>query len=214
MRIVGVELGVRGRRHLDSHRPALFVFNRQSALDPLIVGRLVRRDFAPLLRREIAESRLYRVVDAVAQNSFLKEPESAGDAGAHERALRTLRDGISITVDPETTRTPTPRLAPFRIAPFRIAADAGVPVVPIVIRDSAEALPGGALVVRSRSVNVEVLKPISTSAWTPRTLRHHIDAVHAQFEEVLDSLRGNRLSSRPSSSPSGGAATSCAPSSA
>jgi putative phosphoserine phosphatase/1-acylglycerol-3-phosphate O-acyltransferase len=45
LELAGVELEVVGEQHLWSHRPAVFVFNHQSALDVLVVAKLLRRDF-------------------------------------------------------------------------------------------------------------------------------------------------------------------------
>src|SRR5439155_895599 len=43
--LAGVRLQVRGEEHLWSHRPAVFVFNHQSAIDMLLLCKLLRRDF-------------------------------------------------------------------------------------------------------------------------------------------------------------------------
>jgi putative phosphoserine phosphatase/1-acylglycerol-3-phosphate O-acyltransferase len=182
-RIAGIELRVNGRRYLGSARPAVFVFNSQSALDGLIVGRLLKRDFAPLLAPRTAESAVFRGVAALAETAIVEEPTSLGGGG--DRALAALSDGISLVASVEKNRGQRGRLGPFRTAPFRLALEAGVPVVPIVIRNSAETLPTGAIVVRSGAVDVEVLRPIPTKAWTRRTLRSETASVRSLFLKVL-----------------------------
>jgi putative phosphoserine phosphatase/1-acylglycerol-3-phosphate O-acyltransferase len=184
-RIAGVELRVRGRRFLGSARPAIFMFNSQSALDGLIVGRLLKRDFAPLVAPRTAESAIYRAVASLAKTAFVEEPASPRDGAARDRALAALSDGISLVASVEKSRGPPGRLGPFRTAPFRLALDAGVPVVPIVIRNSAKTLPAGAIVVRSGRVDVEVVRPIPTEEWTRRTLRRETAVVRSLFLKAL-----------------------------
>ena len=183
-RLAGIELRVRGRRYLQSARPAVFVFNSQSALDGLIVGRLLKRDFAPLVAPHTAESAVYRGMAALAKTAIVEEPTSFG-GGARDRALAALRDGISLVASVEKRRGPRGRLGPFRTAPFRLALDAGVPVVPIVIRNSAETLPAGAIVVRSGVVDIEVLRPIATKQWKRKTLRSETASVRSLFSKAL-----------------------------
>src|SRR5262249_41456868 len=42
--LAGIELAVVGEEHLWSHRPAVFIFNHQSAVDMLLLCKLLRRD--------------------------------------------------------------------------------------------------------------------------------------------------------------------------
>ncbi len=175
----------RGRRYLQSARPAVFVFNSQSALDGLIVGRLLKRDFAPLVASRTAESAVFRGMAALSKTAIVEEPTLSGGGGARDRALGALSDGISLVASAERSRGPRGRLGPFRTAPFRLALDAGVPVVPIVIRNSAETLPAGAFVVRSGAVDIEVLRPIPTRQWIRKTLRSETASVRSLFLKAL-----------------------------
>ena len=184
-RIAGVEVRVRGRRYLESARPAVFVFNSQSALDDLIVGRLLKRNLARLVAPRTAASAIYRGVAALAKTAFVEESATSGSPAARDRGLAALSDGISLVASVEKNRGPRGRLGRFRTAPFRLALDAGVPVVPIVIRNSAKTLPAGAIVVRSGPVDVEVLRPIPTEDWTRITLRGETTSVRSLFLKAL-----------------------------
>ena len=46
------------------------------------------------------------------------------------------RKGLSILIAPEGTRLDTTEVGPFKKGPFRIAMSAGIPIVPIVIRNA------------------------------------------------------------------------------
>ena len=46
------------------------------------------------------------------------------------------KKGISVLIAPEGTRMDTTTVGPFKKGPFRIAMAAGVPIVPIVIRNA------------------------------------------------------------------------------
>ena len=99
--------------------------------------------------------------------------------------MQSLREGVSLAIAPEGTRSLTPRLGRFKKGAFHIAMQAGVPIVPIVFLNVLDALPKDALVVRPSTVEAVVLPPVSTSKWTVRTLDKRIDAIRAQYLEVL-----------------------------
>ncbi len=46
------------------------------------------------------------------------------------------KKGLSILIAPEGTRLDTRSVGPFKKGPFRLAMSAGIPIVPIVIRNA------------------------------------------------------------------------------
>jgi putative phosphoserine phosphatase/1-acylglycerol-3-phosphate O-acyltransferase len=63
---------------------------------------------------------------------------------------------------------------------------AGAPLVPIVFRNTCDALPKHGVVVRGATVEVVVLPPILTTGWTRDTLDRRVDEIRAQFVETLE----------------------------
>jgi putative phosphoserine phosphatase/1-acylglycerol-3-phosphate O-acyltransferase len=185
--LAGVDLQVRGEAHLWSHRPAVFVFNHQSGLDMLLLGKLLRRDIVGVAKQELRTHPVFGPVFALAGTVFV-------DRFHHERAVRALapavealRQGLSLVIAPEGTRSATPRVGRFKKGAFHVAMAARVPIVPIVFKNALDALPKHALVVRPTTVEVVVHAPIATDDWTPETLEREIAAVHRLYEETLES---------------------------
>jgi putative phosphoserine phosphatase/1-acylglycerol-3-phosphate O-acyltransferase len=94
-------------------------------------------------------------------------------------------EGKSVVLAPEGTRTVSPRLAPFKKGAFHIAMQAGVPMIPIVIRNAGDVAPKGDFIFRSATVDVEVLPPVDTSEWTRSTLDQHVAEVRNIFARAL-----------------------------
>lgn len=183
--LAGIKINVKGEEHVWSSRPAIFLFNHQSAADVLIMSNLLRRDFTAIAKKEIAGNPLVGPVFRVADAVFV-------DRGNHDKAMEavrpvveSLREGLSLAIAPEGTRSAGNRLGKFKKGPFHIAMQAGVPVVPIVIHNATDVLPKGAFFLRPAKVYVDVLKPISTAKWTPENLDQHIEEVRALFLQAL-----------------------------
>jgi putative phosphoserine phosphatase/1-acylglycerol-3-phosphate O-acyltransferase len=185
--LIKLELDVRGEENLWSHRPCVFVFNHQSKADVVIIARLLRRDLAGIGKKEIKKENplIGRVLEM--GGTVLIDRDNAKNAIEAIRPLIDVMriDGKSVVLAPEGTRTPSPTLAPFKKGAFHIAMQAGVPMVPIVIRNAGDVAPKGDFVYRPATVEVEVLPAIDTGDWRRETLDQHVAEVRNLFARAL-----------------------------
>jgi putative phosphoserine phosphatase/1-acylglycerol-3-phosphate O-acyltransferase len=184
--LAGVSIEIEGEEHLWSHRPAVFLFNHQSALDMPLMIKLVRRDMTGVGKAELRWNPVFGPLLWLAGAAFVDRSDTKKSIEALAPAVAALKTGTSLLIAPEGTRTPTPRLARFKKGAFHIAMQAGVPVVPVVLRNTGDALPKNGFVVRPATIEVVVLPPIDTSGWTRARLDAEIDAIRARYLEVLE----------------------------
>jgi putative phosphoserine phosphatase/1-acylglycerol-3-phosphate O-acyltransferase len=184
--LAGVRLNVTGEEHLWSQRPAVFIFNHQSSLDVAIIGALVRRDLTGVAKQEAARDPRFAPIGYVADVVYVDRSNSRQARAALEPAVARLKDGTSIAIAPEGTRSPTPRPGYFKKGAFHLAMQAGVPLVPIVIRNAGELMWRRSLVIRPGTVDVRVLEPISTAGWTVKGLGERIEEVRLLFVQTLE----------------------------
>lgn len=179
--IAGLRLEVRHAERIDASRPGVFLFNHQSSADILILCMLLRRDFTGVAKQEIRRNWVLGPAFAFAGAVFIDRFDRPKAIAALQPAVDVVRGGISVGIAPEGTRSRDGKLGPFKKGAFRLALAARVPIVPIVLRDSARILPRKAIAVRPGTVHVEVLEPIATDAWTLESLDAHIAEVRALY---------------------------------
>ena len=68
---------------------------------------------------------------------------------------------------------------------FHTAMQAGVPVVPIVIRNAGELMWRDAQLMHPGTIEVRVLPPVATSEWEPATVAAHAEEVRDMFVHTL-----------------------------
>ena len=185
--LIGLDLNVQGEEHLWSHRPCVFVFNHQSKADVVILARLLRRDIAGIGKKEIKrEQPLIGKVMEFGGVVFIDRADSRSAIDSIAPLVDAMRnEGKSVVLAPEGTRTVSPTLAPFKKGAFHIAMQAGVPIVPIVIRNAGDVSPKGDFVFRSATVEVEVLPPVETTDWSAKTIDTHVMEVRNMFARTL-----------------------------
>ncbi len=182
--LAGVRLDVRGAENLAA-RPAVFLFNHQSQLDVLVIAKLLHGGFTGVVKKELARTPGFGLMFRIADITFIDRHDHAQAVKALEPAVQKLRDGTSLVIAPEGTRSPTPALGSFKKGAFHVAMEAGVPIVPVVIRNSGELMWRGAMTIHSGTVQIAVLPPVSTEGWTAEDLDKHVDEVRGQYLATL-----------------------------
>lgn len=170
-----------------TQRPAVFLINHQSALiDLLVTTRVLRSGFTAVAKKELERTPLIGRLLSLAGVTFIDRTNSTDAIAALESAVDTLRHGISVVIAPEGTRSPTPQVGPFKKGAFHLAAQAGVPLVPIVIRNAGEIMWRDAWTARSGTVQVRVHPPIPTTGWTSADVEKAIESVRQIYQDTLE----------------------------
>jgi putative phosphoserine phosphatase/1-acylglycerol-3-phosphate O-acyltransferase len=185
--MAGVNVRVEGEANLWAKRPAVFIFNHQSALDVLLLCKLLRRDFVGIGKQEIRSYPILGPVLAMVGTVFIDRYDHEKAVDGLTPAVEALDEGLSVAIAPEGTRSPSPRLGRFKKGAFRLAIEAGVPIVPIVFLNALDALPKHGLVIRPTTVDVIVLDPIELSSWDIANLDDEIAGVRQLFDDTLES---------------------------
>lgn len=175
-----------GEEHLFSARPCVFVFNHQSKLDLAVLIHLLKRDITGIAKKEVKTVPVIGHILDQAGVVFIDRADSAKAREQLEPAVQKLREeGLSLVIAPEGTRSSTPRLGPFKKGAFHIAMQAGVPIIPIVLRNTGELMWRGAQLLKPGTVEVTVLPPVATTRWKPGTVARHAEAVRQMFLTTL-----------------------------
>ena len=186
-RVAGVSIQVAGAHHLEAARPAVLVFNHQSAADILVMCMLLRRDFTAVAKQELRRNPLLGPCFAFADVVFLDRFNTARAVAALQPAVDTLHSGLSIAVAPEGTRSADQRAGPFKKGAFRLAMAAKVPIVPIVIENAGDVMAPRSLRVRPGTVRMVVHEPIPTDGWSLEDLDDRIAAVRQLYADAVGS---------------------------
>lgn len=186
----GIRLDVSHRERM-LERPAIFIFNHQSGVDPVILARILNRDVVAIANAKLKPHPIIGPLLKFGDTLFV-DKNTAG-AYAEEfssncvaRAIAKSKSGLSIVIAPEGTRTRGKVLGEFRSGAFVMAAKLGVPIVPIVIHSAHQVLPPDSMEMRPGRVNVTVLPP--------RKVKDSVEAIEAErtkaHEEMYHHLIG------------------------
>lgn len=186
LRLSGVRVRLCGREHLNPDQTYVFVSNHRSYLDTAALFYYPRPRMGVLAKKELLK---VPILGWGMENVNIK----AIDRSNRERAMRTLRaavdclhSGISFGVFAEGTRARPGQLLPFKKGPFYMAIEAGVPVVPVAIKNSDVLMGKGTGVARPGTLEMVFLPPIETAGLkTDEDTRRLAEMAHALVAEEL-----------------------------
>jgi putative phosphoserine phosphatase/1-acylglycerol-3-phosphate O-acyltransferase len=186
-----VDVRVVGERHVWAHRPAVYFINHQSSLiDLLVTSTLLRSGFTAVAKAQAAGIPVIGRLLTMADFAFIDRSDSGQARAALRQALERLEAGTSIVISPEGTRSLTPRVGRLKKGGFHLAMQAGVPIVPIVIRNAGELMWRNAKTARTGTVEVLVHEPIPTTGWTKQDLDRTVELVQKLYEDTLEEWPG------------------------
>ncbi|OBI30637.1 HAD-IB family hydrolase/lysophospholipid acyltransferase family protein [Mycobacterium sp. E2238] len=185
--IAGVQLNVIGQENLTAQRPAVFIFNHRNQVDPVIAGALVRDNWIGVGKKELKKDPIMGTLGRLLDGVFIDRDDPVAAVETMHEIEDRARRGLSIVIAPEGTRVDTTEVGPFKKGPFRLAMAAGIPIVPIVIRNAELVAARNSTVVNPGTVDVAVFPPISVQDWTVENLPERIAEVRQLYLDTLAS---------------------------
>ena len=86
-----------------------------------------------------------------------------------EKAADTIRNGASVLIFPEGTRSLDGKIRTFKKGGFVLTVDSGVPIIPVIIHGTYSIMPKSRIMVKPGNVTLKILQPIETAEYTRKT---------------------------------------------
>jgi 1-acyl-sn-glycerol-3-phosphate acyltransferase len=186
LRLSGMKVRVRGVEYVDVNQTYVFISNHRSYLDTATLFVYTGQRIGVLAKKELLKVPIlgygmgYVNVMAI-------------DRSNRERALQTteaatarIRSGRSFGVFAEGTRARPGEFLPFKKGAFYMAAQAGVPIVPIAIKNTDYLMGKGTGEARSGTIEMVILPPVSTAGVSS-------DEDVKQLLQLVHTMIGNEL---------------------
>ncbi|MBI2215348.1 MAG: 1-acyl-sn-glycerol-3-phosphate acyltransferase [Acidobacteria bacterium] len=160
----GIDLSAEGVEKLDPSKRYVLVPNHSSYLD--IPCLLTALDTQPI--RFMAKASLFKIpilgwgMLAAGFIPIDRKRTSKGKA-SFDLAAKRIRGGNTIVIFPEGSRARERAMKPFKHGAFLLAMKSGLPLVPVAIRGTFDALPASTLRIRRGPVTIVVGDPVDVS---------------------------------------------------
>jgi putative phosphoserine phosphatase/1-acylglycerol-3-phosphate O-acyltransferase len=174
-----------GEENLTRQRPAVFIFNHRNNVDPVIVGSMVKENWTGVGKKELQKDPVVGTLGKLVDTVFIDREDPQAAVASLKEAEQLAKKGLSVVIAPEGTRMDTKSVGAFKKGPFRLAMSAGVPIVPIVIRNAEVISARDSSTLHPGTVDVVVYPPLSLQDWTLDDLSDRIAEVRQLYIDTL-----------------------------
>jgi len=194
LRLTGVKVEVSGRENLDPGQPYVFVANHYSYLDAAPLFAFTGRPMGMVAKKELLKAPILGYAMGFVNVIAIDRSNRERAVQSLKVATERLRSGISFGVCPEGTRALPGEMLPFKKGAFHMAVQAGVPVVPIALKNSDVLMGKGTGEAWPGTIGMVMRQPIETS-WVETD--DDLDALVNQVQAaIMDELGIKQLSTR------------------
>jgi len=186
LRLSGVRVKVEGLELLDAKQAYVFVSNHRSYLDTATIFAYLGRRIGVLAKKELLKVPILGVGMGFVNVIAIDRSNRDSAIRTTEAAAKRIQAGVSFAVFVEGTRAKPGELLPFKKGAFYMARQAGVPVVPVAIRNSDELMGKGTGEATSGTVEMIVMRPVATEGVsTDEDINELIANVRGSIAEAL-----------------------------
>ncbi|MDE5773727.1 MAG: 1-acyl-sn-glycerol-3-phosphate acyltransferase [Muribaculaceae bacterium] len=155
-----VRVKVKGRENIDPGTSYVFVANHQGAFDIWSIYGYLNHDFKWLMKKELEKIVLVGYACKRAGHIFVDDTKISGIRETITQSESTLKDGMSLVIFPEGSRTFDGKMIPFKRGAFMLASEFKLPVVPITIDGAFKAMPRTTYNATPTTITLTIHKPI------------------------------------------------------
>lgn len=184
----GAKVTVEGLENLPEG-PVVFIGNHQGNFDIPILLSFIDKPKAFIAKIETLKLPFVSSWMRQMRCVFMDRNDIRQSITAINQGVQYLKEGYSMVIFPEGTRSGGVEMGEFKAGSFKLATKSGVPIVPIAINGSYNIMGKKSLIVQPAEVSVKILKPIETTKLSKEELKNLHDMVYEEIKAVIDEGR-------------------------
>lgn len=187
LRLTGTKVQVSGSEHLEPNQTYVFIANHRSYLDTATLFVYTGRRLGLLAKKELLNVPILGVGMGFVNIMAIDRSNRERARQTVEAATDRIRSGRSFGVFAEGTRANPGELLPFKKGAFYMAAQAGVPIVPVAIKNTDHLMGKGTGEARAGTIEMVMLPPVSTVGHsTDEEVKRLVNRVHSLIAQELE----------------------------
>jgi 1-acyl-sn-glycerol-3-phosphate acyltransferase len=184
----GAKVTVEGLENLPEG-PVVFIGNHQGNFDIPILLSFIDKPKAFIAKIETLKLPFVSSWMRQMRCVFMDRNDIRQSITAINQGVQYLKEGYSMVIFPEGTRSGSVEMGEFKAGSFKLATKSGVPIVPIAINGSYNIMGKKSLIVKPAEVSVKILKPIETAKLSKEELKNLHDRVYEEIRAVINKGR-------------------------
>lgn len=181
--MTGSQVDIEGIENVPDE-PCLFVSNHQSLFDiPLLMG-YIDKHKGFVAKKELRKVPMLGAWMEYVNCVFLDRDNAREGLKAIKKAINNIKEGASMVIFPEGTRSLDGEIKQFKAGSIKIAEKAKVPVVPVRIRGTIDIQPKGKKLIRASKIKLSIGQAMDLSTYDKEEIKRIHEIVQQKVEEL------------------------------
>jgi 1-acyl-sn-glycerol-3-phosphate acyltransferase len=188
--ICGVRLEVRGIENINAAAPRIYMSNHQSNFDIFTVLAGLPVNFKFILKMELMKIPILGMAMKRAGYISIDREDSKKAVRSVNMAADKIRNGASVLIFPEGTRSEDGAVGEFKKGGFHLALKSGCDIVPVAIVKSRDIVPKGSLKINKGTIFFNIGKPITVTDYSKRDMNALLERVRNDVIGLMSDRTG------------------------
>jgi 1-acyl-sn-glycerol-3-phosphate acyltransferase len=179
---------VRGRENLRRGQSYIFIANHQGAYDIFLLYGYLNTPIKWVMKQILRRIQFVGKACEMAGFIFVDNSSPVAAARTISEAEQRLKNGDSIAIFPEGSRTQTGAMGKFKKGAFQMALDMKLPVVPVTIQGSFDVMPRSSVILHPHPMELIIHEPIPTAAFASTDLRETAQNIRTLLDRSREAI--------------------------
>lgn len=184
--LTGSKVNIYGTELIPMDRPVLFVSNHQGNFDIPLLLAAISKPKGFVAKVELKKIPIINKWMEAMNCVFLERNNPKKALKSINEGIQILKNGYSLVIFPEGTRSKANSVGEFKSASLRLATKAQVPIVPITINGSYKILEANGGLIRPANIDITVSEPINPGEYDTYKANELMDKIKNIIVENLD----------------------------
>jgi len=184
LKIAGIKLTTYGVENVPTDRPVIFVANHCSHLDIGVLCRVAPINLHFIGKKELVWIPIVGWYMFIAGHIMIDRSNKRKALESLKKAAIKIKNGKSVAMYPEGTRSKTGEMGEFKKGAFHLAIDADVSIIPVHIKGTYRVWPSKVNRIAPGPVTVRIGKPIDSSIYTRKTVNSFVKEAKTVIETM------------------------------
>jgi len=182
----GTRLTIRGKEKINTNLTHIVMSNHQSLFDVWALIGKIPLQIRWIVKAEIRKIPIFGYTLERMGHIYVDRKKRAAAYISLETAAEKIKNGTSVIIFPEGTRSNDGHLLKFRMGGIILALKSGVPILPVTVNGSRFVLPKNTLALMPGKIEVVVGDMIDASSYDENNKNELMEKIRSAIHENLD----------------------------
>lgn len=189
--LYGIHIYVHGLKNLSLNKNYVYIANHSSYTDIPVLLAAIPDNIRLILRHSLTRVPIWGWALLVSPFLIIDRSSASKAKQTIDKAISTIRNGASVILFPEGTRTSDGNIQSFKRGAFKLAYDSATPIIPIALRGTFDVLPRQEKLPRTnKTVTVNIGAPLTVDQTIVGDRQRELDLM-ARAETAVRALLDN-----------------------